>query len=251
MFNQRLRKSSGGYHHYYRCRTAGRYGPEACSLRGMRRAEELEGKVWEFVAGLTKNPERLREDLERLVEQERRTVRGDPEREAKAWLDKLAEVERKRSGFQDMAAEGLITLDELRSKLADLEETREAAERELAFLKDRREQLEALERDTETIIQTYARMAPEALDSLTPEERHQFYKMLRLRVVVQPDGTTHVSGAVTDRQGVCTLETTSPCCGRLTHSDGSGSAATSTGLESDRPETRPAGRRRHRATRIE
>jgi site-specific DNA recombinase len=52
MFNQRLRKSTGdGYHHYYRCRTRGRYGPESCSLRRMRRADELEADVWDFVAG--------------------------------------------------------------------------------------------------------------------------------------------------------------------------------------------------------
>jgi hypothetical protein len=31
---------------------------------------------------------------------ERDGVRDDPEREAKRWLDKLAEVDRKRSGFQ-------------------------------------------------------------------------------------------------------------------------------------------------------
>ena len=34
------------------------------------------------------------------------------------WLDKLAEADRKRSGFQDMAAEGLINFEELREKLA-------------------------------------------------------------------------------------------------------------------------------------
>jgi hypothetical protein len=210
LFNQRLRKSSGdGYHHYYRCRTRGRYGPESCSLRGMRRADELEAEVWDFITGLMKDPEQLWADLERALEQERRDRRGDPEREAKAWHDKLAEVDRKRSGFQDMAAEGLISLDELRAKLAGLEEARTTAERELEALRSRRETLEALEQDKEVVLETYARMAPEALDSLTPEERHQFYKMLRLRVVVQPDGTLQLSGALTDGQGVCTLETTS------------------------------------------
>ena len=38
----------------------------------------------------------------------------DPEREAKAWLEKLAEVDRKRARYQEMAVEELITLDELR-----------------------------------------------------------------------------------------------------------------------------------------
>ena len=48
------------------------------------------------------------------------------------WAKKLAEVGRKRSAYQDQQADGLITLDELRSKLAALEETRTMARRELA-----------------------------------------------------------------------------------------------------------------------
>jgi site-specific DNA recombinase len=209
LFNQRLRKrSGGGYHHYYRCRTRGRYGPASCSLRGMRRADELEDRVWRFVSGMLKEPEQLRADLERVVELERRDTRGDPERETKAWLDKLAGVDRKRSGFQDMAAAGLITIDELRTKLAGLEGARETAERELRALEGRREKLEALERDKDAVLDDYARMTPEALDALTPEERHRLYKILRLRVMAQPDGTAQVSGAFSDEGGLCTLETT-------------------------------------------
>ena len=36
-------------------------------------------------------------------------------------------MDRKRSAYQDQQAEGLITLDELRTKLSDLEETRSVA----------------------------------------------------------------------------------------------------------------------------
>jgi hypothetical protein len=68
-------------------------------------------------------------------------MRGDQEREAKAWLEKLTEADRKRSGFQDMAAEDLITFDELRAKLADLEETREFAQHELEILKGRQSRI--------------------------------------------------------------------------------------------------------------
>jgi len=57
------------------------------------------------------------------------------------WLHKLAEADQRRASFQDMAAEGLITFDELRTKLAALEETRQLARRELDVLEDRRERL--------------------------------------------------------------------------------------------------------------
>ncbi len=43
-------------------------------------------------------------------------------------------------------------------------------------------------------MESYARMVPEQLDLLTPEERHQVYKMLRLRVAVYKDGSLEVSG---------------------------------------------------------
>ncbi len=129
-----------------------------------------------------------------MIELERESMCGDPEREVTVWLAKLSEVDRKRSGFQDMAAEGLITFDELRAKLASLEEIRETAERELEALGARREHLERLERDVETLLETYARMAPEALETLTPEERHTLYKMLRLRVLVHVDGTMEIGG---------------------------------------------------------
>jgi hypothetical protein len=41
-------------------------------------------------------------------------------------------------------------------------------------------------------------MSPAALDSLSPEERHQVYKMLRLTVEISPDGSLDVSGVLGD-----------------------------------------------------
>jgi chromosome segregation ATPase len=175
----------------------------------MRRADEIEAQVWEAVSGLMKDPEQLRSDLQKVIEQERRDIRGEPQRETKVWLGKLAEVDRKRSGFQDMAAEGLISLDELRLKLVGLEETRKIAQRELELLASRQERFKALERDKEAILESYARMAPEALDALTPEERHQLYRMLRLRVVVEPDGATQISGSFDEARAMWPSETTS------------------------------------------
>jgi len=119
------RSGEKGHVYYYRCPRAYGYDGE-CPHRKNHRADKLEPAVWGLVSGLLKDRERLREGLERMIAEEREGVRGDPGREAGAWLERLAEADRKRSGFQDMAAEGLITFDELRAKLADLEETREA-----------------------------------------------------------------------------------------------------------------------------
>lgn len=167
------------------------------------RAEEAEHAVWSFVTGLLLNPEALREGLNEMMQRERAGNHGNPEEKAAVWLDRLAAAERKRTNFQDMAAEGLITFDELGAKLAAVEETRQTARRELAALDDRTERLQALERDRDALLKNYAEMMPEALDVLQPEERHRIYKMLRLKTVAFPDGALQVSGALGEELLVC------------------------------------------------
>jgi hypothetical protein len=45
------------------------------------------------------NPEELRSDLDRAIELEREGRHGDPEAEAKHWLEKLSEADEERRGF--------------------------------------------------------------------------------------------------------------------------------------------------------
>ena len=195
---------------YYRCIRHRREGDEACANGKSYRAEELERSVWEFVSGLLKDSERIREGLEALIEEEQRAgMLGDPHRQAKEWLKKLSEVDSKRSRFQDMAAEGLITFDELRSKLEEAERTRERAQAELEALDRRREQIEELERDKDAVMESYAGMVPEELDDLAPEERHLIYKMLRLQVTVDPEMPPEVSGTFGGDLDFCDSESSS------------------------------------------
>ena len=119
--------------------------------------------------------------------------------------DRIAEADHKRARYQDMAAEGLIDFDELRAKLAAVEETRETARQELAALEGQRERLADLERDRDALMERYAGMVPQALDALSPEERHRLYKMLRLKVVSNADRSLEVSGALGDQ--FCQSET--------------------------------------------
>jgi site-specific DNA recombinase len=183
-----------GYYHYYFCPSRVNKGRDACpQLRGFR-AEHVEAEVWELVRSLMLEPEQLLNDIERMIEEEREAMREDPDREAEVWLETIATANRKRSAFQDMAAEGLITLDELRVKLAELDGIRKTAERELRVIANRRDTLRQLEQDRDSLIEHYANMAPEALDSLTPEERHQLYKILHLRVTADEDRNLTVEG---------------------------------------------------------
>ena len=130
-------------------------------------------------------------------------LRGDPQREIAYWIGQAAEAERKRSGFQDMAAEGLITLDELRTKLAGLEETRRTAEMEIEHLRGHLERVEELERNRDTLLEGYANLIPQKLQDLDPEERRQIYAMLRLRIVVDLDGDMEITGVIGAEQMLC------------------------------------------------
>jgi site-specific DNA recombinase len=191
------------YHHYYYCpnHRNNRNGDAACTNRKNLRALGLEGRVWDLISGLLKYPERLRAGLDEMIEKERAEMRGDPEAQALLWLGRITTLDSKRSRYQDMAAEGLITFDELGAKLRELAADRATAERELEDLNLRCSRLEDLERDKEILLQDYASMVPEALDELMGEERHQVYRMLRLQVHVSPEGDLDVRGVL--REAVC------------------------------------------------
>ena len=197
-------------YHYYRCPKRQRHGLAACAHNTHYRAAEREARVWEFVADLLRDPERLRAGLEEMIERERAGGRGDPEREISFWLEKAAEAERKRSGFQDMAAEGLITLDELRAKLAGLEETRRAAEVEIEGLRGRLKRVERLEQDRDALLDGYANLIPEALQELGPEKRRLVYAMLRLRIAVEIGGDMEISGVIGAGEILCESGRISP-----------------------------------------
>jgi DNA repair exonuclease SbcCD ATPase subunit len=88
-----------------------------------------------------------------------------------------------------------MTLEELGSKLRELENTRGTAERELATLRGRRQRVQELEQDRDALLQSMAEMVPEALDALTGEEKNRIYRMLRLEVTPTTEGYD-VSGAL-------------------------------------------------------
>ena len=98
-----------------------------------------------------------------------------------------------RTRYQEMAAKGLITLEELGAQLRELEETRKTAEIELSALRNTQRRVKELERDRDTLIETLSMRVPEALDNLAPEEKNKLYRMLHLEATRVPEGWS-VSG---------------------------------------------------------
>jgi hypothetical protein len=97
------------------------------------------------ISGLPKESERLRPGLDAGIERERESAHGDPGGETKLWLDKLADEDRKRARYQEMATEDLIHFEEPRARIAELEDTRITAERGLRTPRNRHEQIRQFE----------------------------------------------------------------------------------------------------------
>jgi len=180
-----------------------------------RRADVIEAEVWESIRAILSDPERLRDDLDRMIEMKRTAQRGDPRREIDVWLEKLSEADRKRAKFQHAYAEDAISLEDLKARLAELEELRELAQRELEVLRHHEEEIAQLERDRDAVLESYAGASDEALDSLTPEQRHNLYRSLRMEILAHADGTTEiVLGDLLSYDEVCPKESLSrsPAC---------------------------------------
>jgi hypothetical protein len=184
-------KGTDRLYYYYQCDNR-----EGCDARPRLRAGKLEADVWQVVRDGLTDPDQLKADLDRMIELERSVVCGDPAHEAKHWLERLSGAEEERRGFLRLAARGRITDEELDEELVALEQTCQAAKRELAALQNRKERIEALERDRDAVLEDYAGRTPDALEALTSEERHQLYKMLKLSVKIHPGCNVEIAGAL-------------------------------------------------------
>jgi hypothetical protein len=81
-------------------------------------------------------------------------------------------------------------------KNTSLEDTRKTAEGELRALERRTEHLAQLERERDSLLENYAGLLPEAIDTLGPEECHRVYRMIGMEVHLAPDGSFEISGDV-------------------------------------------------------
>jgi hypothetical protein len=87
-----------------------------------------------------------------------------------------------------------MTLEELGSKLQEVDDTRRLAQAELEALTRRQEQIEQLEKDRDILFKSMAEEVPDALEDLTPQERNKIYRMLCLETTPF-EGGYEVSGA--------------------------------------------------------
>ena len=177
----------GEAYHYYRCKRASAYGPDACPQR-MIRIDRVEPLVRDFVFGVLSDPDTIHRGLDALIERETEEVREDSTFLAETLSEKLSQNTQTRRAYQDQQAAGLMTLEELAARLEELEHTRKVLEAELVALERTQQKAEELRDDRDATLAALATSIPEALDGLRGEEIIAVYRKLRLRVLPSEEG---------------------------------------------------------------
>jgi hypothetical protein len=149
--------------------------------------------VWGFVSDVLKEPARLERGLDQMVEQEKALTATGPGEDGTTWLRKLTELETQEERLLDLYLENKLDMDRYERRLAQIRLTRKTAEDELVRIKAKADHVEQLERDKEALLNHYARIVPEQLDTLEPEERNRVYKMLGLTVSAHEDGSLELT----------------------------------------------------------
>jgi site-specific DNA recombinase len=192
----------GEAYHYYRCKRASAYGPDACPQR-MIRIDRVEPLLRDFVFGVLSDPDTTRRGLDALIERETEEVREDSTLLPETLSEKLSQNAQTRRAYQDQQAAGLMTLEELAARLEELEHARKVLEAELRALERTQQKAEELREDRDTVVSSLASSIPNALDNLTSEEINTVYRKLQLQLIPSEEGY--------DATGVlCTLGPTPP-----------------------------------------
>jgi site-specific DNA recombinase len=188
------RRPSGKVDTWYLCRRPYNGGSRGCTHRRLYRAYPLEEAVWKAVRKLLSDPERVKAEYDRHIARQRAQLRGDSGEEAREIAKRLEKLERRRSGYIDLAADGDMTREELRRKLAEVDEQCGAARKALRETRDRQETIEKLQRDRDMMLERFFTLRSMDLLILSPEERRRVLQALRIRAEVDRDGNVRISG---------------------------------------------------------
>jgi hypothetical protein len=141
---------------YYVCSQHRKRG--RCEHIRFHRLGETEERVERFVLSLIENPEALREKVEERVNAERSSL-GNTDREARRVRSRLDKLEVMEDGYSDQAAEGLMSMERLREKLAAVAEERATLQGRLAELADGEARIRQLE-EMPALVEEYLRDLP-------------------------------------------------------------------------------------------
>lgn len=123
-----------------------------------------------------------------MLEQEKKLASRRPAEEEENWLRELAELDAREERLLDLYLDNKLGADRYGSRVAEIKRSRKTIQGELARVRDGAAHLEQLEGDRDALLNHYAKIVPEGLDALGPEERNRIYRMLGLTVLAHGDG---------------------------------------------------------------
>jgi hypothetical protein len=143
---------------YYRCFQRYNSGPRNCTNTRTLPAAPLEEAVWRGVSLLLEEPDRVVAAYDAYLERRARRLRGDPDREIRELSGRLGKLEGRRSNLIDMSADGTISHEDLRTKLAESDEERDSLRRALREAAGRGEELKRLRNEREILTERFCAM---------------------------------------------------------------------------------------------
>lgn len=181
---------------YYVCGRVQDDGKEACKNNPYHRAKFVEDAVAEYVwSRLLRDPEKLSEHMDAAIESEAQGF-SDPERSYRLLYEQIAELDRKKERFQEQHAAGIIgSIDELRDRLAPLEENRAVAQRELDKLRGSKGRIEVLKEHRRVVLEAFDTGISFGHWCMPGRLRCEIYDALGLKVEFFADGSLVVKGA--------------------------------------------------------
>jgi site-specific DNA recombinase len=182
--------------HYHQCRRHFNTGPRDCDHTTSYPAAALEEAIWQAVHDLISDPERLVRQWEAEVERKRRELlRGDPDREAHHLAEQLRQLEHRRSGYYDLAADGDMSREDLRVKLAEVDRQRHELQKTLRDAQGRRRSIAEAKRQWK-LNEGLLQLVSIHYYCAGPEDRRRIYHALRLRADVDREGAIRLAGII-------------------------------------------------------
>ena len=169
-----------GRYFYYNCNQRFREtGPECGHSRNYP-AEDLEMLVADWISELLTANGGLIQAIDAALQ-----VPDTAERDAAAIRQHLAELDKERDGYLRQNARSKITDAELDGYLAEVEDKRRKAEDQLTSMAEGLSRIERLRQHKAQLLRYYDDWA---LRGLSPQDRHETYKRLGIKVFIGPEG---------------------------------------------------------------
>jgi site-specific DNA recombinase len=173
---------------YYRCRGRDRQGSHGsvCNARPIR-VEQLDQFVWEQVWQLLQQPQLIRNEIERRLQECRQSSPVEQRKEQLA--QELRRIQQQTDKLLDAYQEGLLDLEELRRRTPELSKRQQTLTKELENLN-----LQALERnrlaEVNISMERFVAQLSHSAQQLSIEQKQKILRMLVRQVDIAADTVT-------------------------------------------------------------